>query len=107
MSGILKRTVFYVQPHRFKGEIAPMRFIGWAKVVTGLGTMMEPFNIDDRFNHGMSVRDFDPSDPMSRVDGLQNVPEGQEYKILSFGSADSPHNGGDLRPRVHNVNGNF
>jgi len=103
---ILKRTVLYYPPSP-KSPRGTFRFPGWALVTTTLGTMLEPFNINDRFVTGMgqSVMDFDPSDIMARVDDMQPVSDRLDWKTTSFGET-MPVGGGDLLPRTYNKKGN-
>ena len=98
---ILKRTVLYK-----KSENRPYRFLGWAIATTTLGAMLEPFNINDRVSPSQGILDFDPSDPIARVDDLQNVDPLDDFRALSFGET-MPIHGGDLMPRVYIKTGNF
>lgn len=102
MSGILKRDVLYEK----RNATSPYHFIGWSICTTGIGAMAEPFEIGDRHAPGNSYADFDFSDPMARVDELQNVPYGNSWKTLSFGET-MPIHFGDLSPRVYIRSGNF
>lgn len=96
---ILRRTVFYEKKDR-----GQFRFTGWAHTVTTLGACAEPFNINDRTVPDQSIRDFDPSDPIARVDILQNVDN--PFIELSFGE-NPPIHGGNMMPRVKIATGNF
>lgn len=96
---IKRRSVLYT---RNKGI---HRFLGWAITVTTLGSMVEPFLVNDRTIPGMSVPNHDPSDPMARIDELQNVPSGMERQLMSDDGL--PLHGGDLSPRTFIRTGNF
>lgn len=98
---IQKRCVLY-----FKDDKGQYRFTGWAVTTTTLGAMMEPFNINDRAVGSQSIVNFDPSDPMARVDELKNIDPLKECLGLSHGETMEIH-GGDLMPRVYIKTGNF
>ena len=98
---ILKRTVLYK-----KDDKGQYRFPGWALTITTLGTCLEPFLINDRQVANNSFRDFDPSDPIARVDDLQRVDDMDELKATSLGET-MVTGGGDLLPRVFIKTGNF
>jgi len=98
---IQKRSVLYTKP---KGK--QYRFIGWAIVTTTLGAMLEPFDIAEHGNPSQNWVDFDPSDPITRIDELRNVDTGKEGKITSFGETMEVM-GGDRYPRVLIETGNF
>ena len=97
---ILKRSVLYM-----KTEKNPYRFVGWAICTTTLGAMLEPFDINSR-NPGVDLVDWDPSDPIARIDELQNIDDGKEELMTSFGETMAVL-GGDRYPRVLIKNGNF
>ena len=94
---IKRRAVLYVND----GGI--IRFPGWALTTTTLGTMAEPFHIDERRSAGNSFPDFDPSDPAVRIDELRNIAPGKEKFIMG----DERVTGGDVNPRVFQKNGDF
>ena len=98
---IQKRSVLY-----FKDDKGQFRFSGWAVTTTTLGAMMEPFNIDDHHVGSQDIVDFDPSDPMVRIDELQSVDPLKECIGLSHGETMEIH-GGNLMPRVLIKTGNF
>jgi len=91
---ILKREVLYST----KGN--QVKFLDWALVTTTLGACAEPFDINER-GSGLNAdsKDYDPSDPIVKVDALVEVEdEGDAKKHLSGGG--SQLNGGNLHPRV-------
>ena len=98
---IQKRSVLYT-----KTDKKQYRFIGWAIATTSLGAMLEPFDINAHNNPGVNWVDFDPSDPIARVDDLQNIDIGKEALMTSFGET-MEILGGERYPRVLKKTGNF
>jgi hypothetical protein len=96
---IQKRCVFYSKENQY-------RFLDWAEVTTTLGSMMEPFCPNIRFAPNQSIRDFDPSDPIARIDEMKNVDRRFEWKALSHGEV-MPLHGGRMMPHVNIATGNF
>jgi hypothetical protein len=90
MSSILKREVFFDNT----GGIA--RFWDWALTTTTLGSMAEPFNVNDRFK-GDGVSEYDPTDDMTRIDEIRASSVDTQAKVLSGG--DHALIGGPLNPR--------
>lgn len=87
MSGILKRTIFYE-----KMKTGEVRFSDYAVVVTDIGTMVEPFEINNRLDF-CDYADYDPTDMMVKVDEVQPCDIlGSEF--LS-GGATTPLSGGN------------
>ena len=98
---ILKRSVLYSKPDKKQ-----YRFIGWALTTTTLGVMLEPFDISNHHNPGQNFLDFDPSDPISRIDELRNIDGTAEELATSFGET-MPLMGGNRHPSVLIETGNF
>ena len=96
---IKKREVFYT----FLNDV--MIFPGWARVITGLGTMFEPFEMGFSKTPNTGINDADPSDPMSRVEGLI----GSDSSILDTIYSDVGCNlhGGTMVPRDFAKGGAF
>jgi hypothetical protein len=61
---IKRRTVYYSQVNG-----SPMEFHDWASVVTSLGQMVEPFEV----NLKVSSVAFDATDDMSRIDKMERI----------------------------------
>lgn len=98
---IQKRTVFYST----KG--GQVKFLDWALTITTLGACAEPFDMNNRDNGpNNDLPDFDPSDPMVKVDEIVRVEdEDAVYRLLS--SLESPPlHGGNMSPRVFIFTGN-
>lgn len=96
MSGILKRTM-YVDDS--KGYVL---FHDWAKVTTGIGTMVEPrCAFAQRPFDGVSVSaaKVNPSDDVNRVDALERIAIGKEQSFLADETIIALH-GGQLWQRV-------
>jgi len=91
---ILSRTVYYDTTGGF------VRWRDWAKVITTLGTMFEPHNVNHRKTPNTDLEDFDPEDMMARVDDLRRIDATQEQRIFSAGEEGAPHMGGVHMPRV-------
>ena len=99
MSEVVRRTVF---AERVDGAY---RFFDWAVVtfknsISGLSRMVEPFMVNQRYNMGVGLREFDPTDPAVRVDYIQLIKnEGDLVKILS-GGGDTALHGGVMTPTI-------
>lgn len=92
MSGIIKRTIFY---YIFNNTV---RFLDWAVVETGLGQMVEPFQVNMRRSINVDQQDYDPEDMIARVDGMERISHGHNRLILGHG--DPSLHGGVLIPRA-------
>lgn len=92
---IKKRAVLYTRDNGI------YRWLNFAITTTRIGAMVEPFHMDDRTGYS----DYDASDPMVRVDDLQNIAPGMEFALMSPDG--QPLHGGDLLPRVFKRAGNF
>ena len=88
MSGILRRTVYYDER-----PAGPFNFLGFARVTTGIGTMIEPFQPGIRHAVGTAIGEYDPEDMMVRIDVLQRIDGRQQKAILSGGSSIPLHGG--------------
>ena len=97
MSGVLKRTIFV---HQDKDKVL---FHDWARVITGLGTMVEPRCF-------MALRPVDGSvsatgalssitDDISRMDDIEAVHIGKEQMVLSDTTDSIAVHGGAQWPR--------
>jgi len=76
---IQKRTVFYDNA----GGVA--RFWDWARVTTTLGSMSEPFAIDQRHSNDTDFETIDPEDEMRRVDEIRAASADKTQIILGGG----------------------
>lgn len=88
---IQKRTVFYDNT----GGIA--RFWDWALVTTTIGSMAEPFVVNDRHAMEKSI-EYDPTDEIVRVDEIRAHTIDSQQLELSGGQHHL--HGGVLVPRV-------
>lgn len=88
---IIKREVYYDNTNGIA------RFWDWAHTTTTLGTMVEPFAINTHHAIGTPFANFDPTDPMSRVDEIHNRRFHEEKLVLSGGNFYL--HGGALMPR--------
>lgn len=79
MSVIHKRTVFYDNT----GGV--VRFWDWAMVITNLGTMVEPFNVNTRKIASDSLQNFDPTDEATRIDEIREESIDKQQLVLSGG----------------------
>jgi hypothetical protein len=96
MSGILRRTIFVDDSNGY------VVFHDWAKVTTGLGTMVEPRCVfAQRPFGGVSVNasKVDPTDDINRVDALERIAIGEEKSFLADETVLALH-GGALWQRV-------
>jgi len=98
---ILRRSALYTQK---KG--GQVRFLNWALTITKMGTMAEPFILNDRISPTTQIGDYDPSDPMSRVDELVGVDPNKSEWAATMGDT-IPIHGGNILPRVFSKTGNF
>lgn len=89
---ILKREVYYDNTNGIA------RFWDWANVTTTLGMMAEPFVPGSPNPANTDVENFDPTDPIARIDSIRALSRDVSLRELSGGS--DPVNGGDLRPRT-------
>lgn len=87
---ISRRTVFYDNTNGVK------RFWDWALVLTDIGTMVEPFMVNNRFYNGPSG-EFDPTDEICRIDEIRSIPIDKQQLALSGG--DHHLHGGVCIPR--------
>jgi hypothetical protein len=90
MATIQKRTVFYEQT---PGN--PIIFSDWARVITPMGAMVEPFVVGNKLVAGQGVSDYVPKDEMSRIDEMIGIDMDKEKSIL----ADDYLHGGHCMPR--------
>jgi hypothetical protein len=88
---IQKRTVFFDDTGGF------VRFSDWALVTTTLGTMAEPFLPNSRHMLDVDFSEFDPTDPIARVDEIRQISVDVQMHALSGG--DHALNGGYQLPR--------
>lgn len=78
MTAILKRTVFYDNTNNLA------RFWDFALVQTNLGTMVEPFIVNDRLGKSPII-EYDATDEMSRIDEIRAEPIDVQQLVLSGG----------------------
>jgi hypothetical protein len=95
MSGILKRTVFFTPGDSQHGR--RVRFIDWAKVITGIGTCFEPFSLERLSPGGDGVQDYENDDDIGRIDEIKGKDRDGIYIIHSEG--DRALHGGFTLPR--------
>jgi len=88
---IQARSVFFDNTNNI------VRFWDWAIVTTTLGTMAEPFVVNERTQLNTPTIEFDPTDEMVRIDNIRAMPVGQSYNVLS--GDDMPMHGGEQMPR--------
>lgn len=91
MSGILRRTVF--SSRKTTGVVGTHIFHDWARVETGVGQCVEPFQINARPTQSA----YDDDDEMRRVDVLEQIGPDRLTAILSDGEDIRLH-GGALSP---------
>ncbi len=89
---IRKRTVFYDKT----GGI--IRFWDWALTTTDIGSMVEPFEANDRTTRDGGIRNFDATDECTRIDDMREADIGQSLLLLSGGNTQI--HGGCLIPRT-------
>jgi hypothetical protein len=89
MSGILKRIVYYDDSD---GVYRPFDF---AQVVTGVGSMMEPFSPWPKYAPQTGTVGVDYADMMCRIDEMKSFPLGKEKYVAGDGCI-----GGTLHPRI-------
>jgi len=92
MSGILARTVFYENTN---GD--GVRFMDFAHAITGIGVMMEPYQIDDRWQFNMQFTNYGRRDMINRVDNMKNCSMRGRNRIENFGNNYKIHEGMGLR----------
>lgn len=76
---IRKRVVFYDNTRGF------VRFWDWALVTTSLGTMAELFQPGLRFATATPHQEYDPEDPMARIDEMRAVDRNEMQRVLGGG----------------------
>lgn len=89
---IQRRTVFY----DIKDGV--IRFNDWAKVTTTLGSMSEPFMVQQRSMHDTDFPNYDFTDEVNRIDDIKQMDVHKATLLLSGG--DAQIHGGTLLPRV-------
>jgi hypothetical protein len=85
---IKRRTVYFS-----KVNGSPLEFHDWASVVTSLGQMVEPFEV----NQKVPAVAFSADDDMSRIDQLERI-DPVKQKIALTGTDYALH-GGAMMPR--------
>lgn len=85
MAGILKRTCYFEKMGTGEVRISEM-----AVCVTGIGSMCEPFELNNRYVQQKDFSDFDPTDMMVKVDEL-TPSDLQGSLFLSGGSTEPIH----------------
>jgi len=79
-------------------------FPGWAVAITSLGAAFEPFLMGFPRVHGSGITDHDHTDPMCRIDELQNI--GTPFDIIHIDEGTVIH-AGAMIPRVFGKQGEF
>jgi len=92
MSTILRRDVFYDDTGGY------IRFWDWALCTTTLGTMAEPFFPNDRLGIQAQISEYDPTEEMSRMDGIRA--SSVDKQLLTLSGGQHQLHGGPLMPRV-------
>jgi len=84
---ILKRTVFV--------EVAGgvHRFADFARVVTPLGTMVEPFMPGEKVSNNTGIQEYDATDEMCRIDNIEQVDSDKLPSMLGDGLQPPLHGG--------------
>jgi len=82
-----------------------IEFPGWALTVTSLGAMFEPFNAGVRLDWNASKLNFDPSEPLCRIDAMRGLPM-ESIDVIHY-DEESPIHGGVLHPREFAKAGTF
>lgn len=90
---IFKRTVYYG-----KSSGDNIRFLPYAMVDTTIGSMVEPFNVNQMHTPDQDFETYDPADEVNRVDLVERIDLRDYRSVLSYGSA-TPMHGGDIQPR--------
>lgn len=80
-SGIIKRTAFYEVTKKNGNTFH--RFCDFAAVTTGIGPMVEPFNLNQRLSISNNFTVIDYEDDMARVDELARVQSTDLMNVLS------------------------
>jgi hypothetical protein len=93
MSGIQKRTVYYVIWNKM------IRFFDWAHCITSVGVMAEPFMANQRTQSGCAPDDFNFEDDCTRIDEMVNLDQGSFNQKISCDES-MPTVGGLMMPRV-------
>ena len=86
MSGILKRRIFLCDRPEDLGKKnghTVVRFTDFAIVTTGIGSMVEPFLINDIHGlNGTMPSEYDPTDMMRRIDAIgSGTPSGDSNLV--------------------------
>ncbi len=89
---IQKRTIYYDVKN------GNAMFLDWAKVTTTLGTMVEPFCVNQRHVHQTPFVNYDPEDEINRIDEIREMPAGKEQILLSGDDAGYHLMGGTHQP---------
>ena len=92
MSGILGRTVFY---DNVNGD--GIRFMDFAHCITKIGVMLEPFQVDDRWQFNRQFTSYNPGDMINKIDNMKNCNMKGKHNIMNFGSGEHIHEGMGLR----------
>ena len=87
---ILKRTVF-VERDSASGGVH--RFADFARVITPLGQMVEPFIAGQKLSVDTPIREYDATDEMCRIDGIEQIDSDKLPSQLGDGLQPPLHGG--------------
>lgn len=86
MSGIIRRTMLLEVDKRKTTDGTPHRPADWAKVITGIGSMNEPFQMPfARVSTSTPFNESGWQDMISRVDDVKDIDFDTANQILSSG----------------------
>jgi hypothetical protein len=87
---ILKRTAFV----EVVGGVH--RFADFARVITPLGTMIEPFIPGQKVGNNDSMQEYDATNEMCRIDDIEQVDSDRLPSMMGDGGSPSLHGGNQL-----------
>ena len=93
---ILSRTVFV---EKVSGSGTVHRFAEFARVITPLWHMVEPFIVGTKFTPETPIQEHDDTDEMSRIDSIEYVDLDKLPTMLGDGASPAFHGGNQL-PRT-------
>ena len=87
---ILKRTAFV----EVSGGV--QRFADFARVITPLGTMVEPFLAGQKVGNNDSIQQYDATDEMCRIDDIEQIDSDKLPSQMGDGGSPALHGGNQL-----------
>ena len=87
---ILKRTAFV----EVVGGVH--RFADFARVITPLGTMVEPFIPFQKTSNNGSIQEYDATEEMCRVDDIEQIDSDRLPSLMGDGGSPALHGGNQL-----------